>query len=91
MSKSYDIVIIGAGSIGVPAALELASKGLKVLVLEAESAPGQGNNKKAIGGVRATHSDFGKMSVCLRSIQILSGWKEQYGEDIGWMLSLIHI
>jgi sarcosine oxidase subunit beta len=85
MSKSYDIVIIGAGSIGVPAALELASKGLKVLVLEAESAPGQGNNKKAIGGVRATHSDFGKMSVCLRSIQILSGWKEQYGEDIGWM------
>ncbi|HRQ67300.1 MAG TPA: FAD-dependent oxidoreductase [Candidatus Syntrophosphaera sp.] len=85
MSKSYDIVIIGAGSIGVPAALELASKGLKVLVLEAESAPGQGNNKKAIGGVRATHSDFGKMSVCLRSIQILSSWKEQYGEDIGWM------
>jgi len=85
MDKVYDVVVIGAGSIGVPAALNLALKGLKVLVLEASSAPGQFNNKKAIGGVRATHSDFGKISVCLRSIEIMSSWKETWGDDIGWM------
>lgn len=85
MEKSYDVIIIGAGSIGLPAALELALKGQKVLVIEAENAPGQANNKKAIGGVRATHSDFGKISVCQRSIQIMNTWQERFGDDIGWM------
>ncbi|NLN85945.1 MAG: FAD-binding oxidoreductase [Candidatus Cloacimonetes bacterium] len=85
MSKIFDVVVIGAGSIGLPASLELALKGQKVLVLDAESSPGQVNNKKAIGGVRATHSDFGKISVSQRSIQIMKNWQEEYGDDIGWL------
>ena len=85
MNKVYDVVVIGAGSIGLPASLELALKGLKVLVLEAESSPGQMNNKKAIGGVRATHSDFGKISVCQRSIEIMKHWQEEFGDEIGWL------
>ncbi len=85
MEKNYDIVVIGAGSVGLPAALELALKGNKVLVIESDGAPGQANNKKAIGGVRATHSDLGKISVCQRSIQIMQHWQEQKGDDIGWM------
>ncbi|HOZ01303.1 MAG TPA: FAD-dependent oxidoreductase [Candidatus Syntrophosphaera sp.] len=85
MSKTYDIIVIGGGSIGMPAALELARKGQKVLVIESESAVGQQNNKKAIGGIRATHSDYGKISVCQRSIEIMSAWKENWGDDIGWM------
>lgn len=84
MDKIYDVVIIGAGSIGMPAALSLAQRGLKVLVIESEDAPGQKNNKKAIGGVRATHSDFGKISVCQRSIEIMRGWEQAWGDDIGW-------
>ncbi|MDD4100069.1 MAG: FAD-binding oxidoreductase [Candidatus Cloacimonetes bacterium] len=83
--KNYDAIVIGAGSIGVPAALYLAEKKLQVLVLESEHAPGQQNNKKAIGGIRATHSDFGKISVCLRSIEILKNWQADRGDDIGWM------
>ncbi|MDX9870025.1 MAG: FAD-binding oxidoreductase [Candidatus Cloacimonadales bacterium] len=84
MSKIYDVIIIGAGSIGVPAAMNLAKAGLQVLCLEELPSPGQKNNKKAIGGVRASHSDFGKIKLCQRSIEILSNWKEKYGEDIGW-------
>ncbi len=85
MEKNYDLVVIGAGSVGLPAALELALKGNKILVIESDGAPGQANNKKAIGGVRATHSDFGKISVCQRSIHIMRHWQEQKGDDIGWM------
>ena len=85
MKNIYDIIVIGAGSIGLPTAYNLAKAGMKVLVLEAEHSPGQGNNKKAIGGVRATHSDFGKINVCLRSIEILKNWQEETGEDIGWL------
>jgi len=81
----YDVIVIGAGSIGVPTALYLAEQKQKVLVLDGEHGPGQQNNKKAIGGVRATHSDFGKISVCLRSIEILKTWQEERGDDIGWM------
>ena len=86
MSKqNYDVIIIGAGSIGVPSALAMAEKKLKVLVIESEPSVGQQNNKKAIGGVRATHSDFGKINICKRSIEIFSTWKEKYGDDIGWL------
>lgn len=81
----YDVIVIGAGSIGIPTALYLAEQKQKVLVLDGEHGPGQQNNKKAIGGVRATHSDFGKISVCLRSIEIFKNWQVERGDDIGWM------
>ena len=84
MKKSYDLIIIGSGSIGVPVAKEFAQRGQSVLVIDSLSSPGQGEDKKAIGGIRATHSDQGKISVCQRSIEVFSHWKENYGDDIRW-------
>lgn len=81
---SYDITVIGAGSVGNPAAMFLAQRGLKVLVLEKNTAPGQGQNKAAIGGVRATHSDPAKISLCLRSIDHFSTFRDAHGVEIGW-------
>jgi sarcosine oxidase subunit beta len=59
--------------------------GVKTLVMDAKPSPGQGDNKRAIGGIRATHSDPGKILVGLRSLEIFSTWKERYGEDIEWL------
>jgi len=84
MTKSYDLIVVGAGSIGVPVALEFAKNGQSVLVIDSFASPGQGQDKKAIGGIRATHSEKGKIAVCRRSIEIFSHWKEMYGEDIHW-------
>jgi len=81
----YDVIIIGAGSIGTPLALALAERKLKTLVLDAAASPGQGQNKCAIGGVRATHSDGSKIKACLRSLEIFSTWQEKHGDDIGWI------
>ena len=83
--KTFDVIIIGAGSLGVPAALAIAEKKLSVLVIDSLASPGQGQNKKAIGGIRATHSDKGKITTSLRSIEIFSTWKEIHGDDIGWI------
>jgi sarcosine oxidase subunit beta len=83
--KSYDVIIIGAGSVGVPLAWKLAEEKVKVLVLEAHGTHGQGQNKAAIGGVRATHSDPAKIQICQKSLEIVSTWKERYGDDIEWL------
>jgi sarcosine oxidase subunit beta len=81
----YDVIIIGAGSIGVPLAMSLAERGKKALVLEDAASPGQGQNKCAIGGVRATHSDASKIKACLRSLEIFATWEKKHGDDIGWI------
>jgi sarcosine oxidase subunit beta len=85
MANNYDVIIIGAGSVGVPLAMALAEKKRKVLVLDGAASPGQGQNKCAIGGVRATHSDGSKIKTCLRSLEIFSGWEKTHGDDIGWI------
>ena len=80
----YDVIVVGSGSVGNPTACSLAQRGLKVLVIERRSASGQGDNKAAIGGVRATHSDPGKILACSESLKIFSAWEHTYGFDIGW-------
>jgi sarcosine oxidase subunit beta len=55
-------------------------------VIDELSASGQGQNKAAIGGVRATHSDPAKITLCRRSLDIFSHWKEATGTDIGWKM-----
>jgi sarcosine oxidase subunit beta len=82
---NYDVIIIGSGSTGTPAAFFLAQAGYRVLVLDSAPSVGQGSNKRAIGGVRATHSDTAKIRLCLRSIEIFRTWQERYGEDIEWV------
>ena len=84
-SNSQDVIIIGAGSIGAPLAWQLAEAGLRILVIDRFSSVGQGSNKTAIGGIRATHSDPAKISICLKSIEIFSTWQERFGDDIGWL------
>ncbi|MFH1350121.1 MAG: FAD-binding oxidoreductase [Pseudomonadota bacterium] len=85
MMSNYDVIIVGAGSIGVPTAMALGEMGVKTLVLDKNPSPGQGENKKAIGGIRATHSDPAKILTCLRSLEIFSTWEERHGDNIEWL------
>jgi sarcosine oxidase subunit beta len=83
--KRYDIVIVGAGSVGVPTAYYLARKGKRVAVIEKRSSFGRGENKAAIGGVRATHSDPAKIMIAKMSIEILKNLEQQEGLDVDWL------
>ena len=82
--NTYDVIIIGAGSIGLPTAYFLSSSGLNVLVIDQFASAGQGSNKHAIGGIRATHSDPAKIHLGKRSLEVFSSWKNWTGDDIEW-------
>ena len=84
MSGSFDVILIGAGSVGTPAAYFLAKAGLRVAVFDGAASPGRGENRAAIGGIRATHSDRAKIAVCQESLEIFKGWEERTGDDLGW-------
>jgi sarcosine oxidase subunit beta len=84
MAKAFDAIVVGCGSVGVPSAYYLARKGLKVLALDRRPAVGQGENKAAIGGVRATHSGPAKILICQESLREFSTWEENHGVDIDW-------
>ena len=83
-AKTYDVIVIGAGSVGLPTAVFLAEAGLSTLVIDQFPGPGQGSNKAAIGGIRATHSAPGKIRLCLESIRIFSNWERCHGDTIEW-------
>jgi sarcosine oxidase subunit beta len=83
-AQVHDAVVIGAGSVGLPAAVFLAEAGVKTLVVDQFAGPGQGSNKAAIGGIRATHSSPAKIRLCLESLRVFSTWKEAHGDEIEW-------
>ena len=83
--SKYDVIVVGSGSVGVPTAMALGERGIKTLVVDKHASPGQGENKKAIGGIRATHSDPAKILTSLRSLEIFSTWKERHGDEIEWL------
>ncbi len=83
-TQTFDAIVLGAGSVGLPAAMYLAETGVSTLVIEQFASPGQGSNKCAIGGIRATHSAPAKIRLCLESLKTFSAWKEAHGDDIEW-------
>lgn len=85
MKNTSDVVIIGAGSVGLPLSYYLARKGVKVTVIEREASPGRGQNRAAIGGMRATHSDPAKIKICLLSLEIIRHMGEEHGLDVDWV------
>lgn len=85
-NQEFDAIVIGAGSVGVPLTYFLAKEGMKVLCIDGNASSGQGENKAAIGGVRATHSDPAKILICQESLKIFSAWKENTDTNIGWKM-----
>ncbi len=83
--NKFDILIIGAGSIGVPAAYYLAKKGLRVGAIEKLPSEGRGQNRAAIGGIRATHSDPAKIKICQLTIELMNSFEKEHNIDIDWI------
>jgi sarcosine oxidase subunit beta len=79
-----DVLIIGAGSVGLPLAMYCARRGLRTIVIDQHASWGRGQNRAAIGGIRATHSDPAKIKICQASLRIIQTMQDEQGIDLEW-------
>jgi len=76
-----EVVVVGAGCLGVSAAYRLAEAGVDVLLVEARE-PGAGSTIKAAGGVRAQFSDDVNIALAARSLAAFASFEADLGQAI---------
>ena len=93
-TKDYDVVVIGAGAAGVPAALSACEAGAKVALVQKEStAISQGNSGTGIdlensdpAGVEALVSLEMKENAYRPNRKMLENWAWNSGEAVKWVI-----
>jgi glycine/D-amino acid oxidase-like deaminating enzyme len=83
-SRKADVIIIGAGIIGASCAFRLSDRGLKVVILEAQSAPAMGSTGRSAAGVRVQFTEEVNIRLSWESIKEYQRFLDLYGEDAGY-------
>ncbi|MDM8357367.1 NAD(P)/FAD-dependent oxidoreductase [Pandoraea communis] len=83
LPQSSDVVVIGAGIVGLSTALELARKGLKVAVVE-KGLVGAEQSSRNWGWVRQLNRDFRELPLMRASKDLWEGFAATTGHDTGF-------
>ncbi len=83
-SRSFDVIVIGAGLHGVSAALHLAKEGLKPLVLEKDH-PGRHASGVNAGGVRRLGRHLAEVPLSDAAMAVWQRIEELVGDDCGFV------
>jgi sarcosine oxidase subunit beta len=91
MSIKVDALVVGAGIMGASCAFRLSEQGVKVAIVEAQSAPAMGSTARSTAGVRVQFTEEVNIRLSWESIQEYRRFQELYGEDaeyrpIGYLL-----
>jgi sarcosine oxidase subunit beta len=78
--NSFDVIVIGAGIIGLACAYELRRSNLSVCVLEQYS-PGAGQSTKTGGGIRFSHSSKLNVMLTHMSLPVWRSFESLFGVD----------
>src|ERR1700761_4399035 len=78
-----DVVVVGGGIVGVSTALELAERGLSVVLGERGIAAGEQSSRNW-GWVRLSRRDPREIDLMAASIRIWEGLAERVGHDVGY-------
>ena len=81
--ESADVVIIGAGIVGVTTAWFLAKQGIDVTVCEKGVVAGEQSSRNW-GWVRVQGRDKREMPMAMHAMRIWRGMAEEIGEDVGY-------
>ena len=83
LPKTADIVIIGAGIIGICTAWFLAESGFKVVVCDKGRVAGEQSSRNW-GWIRQQGRDQAELPIMMESMRIWSDFSRQFGNDIGF-------
>lgn len=83
LPKSCDVAIIGAGVIGISTALELAERGLSVVVVEKGRVAGEQSSRNW-GWVRKMGRDPREIPLMLESRRLWAGMNRRIGRETGF-------
>ncbi|MCK4765605.1 MAG: FAD-binding oxidoreductase [Candidatus Aminicenantes bacterium] len=93
MKKTYDVVIIGAGIIGMASAYYLSQAGIDLAIIEKKYI-GSGSTTRCIGGIRQQFSTPAAIRLMKENIEIFSQMEEEFGHTVefyqGGYLFLAH-
>jgi len=78
-----DVVVVGGGIIGTTTALELAERGLSVVLCEKGMIAGEQSSRNW-GWVRLTRRDPREIDLMIQSIRLWEGLAERVGADVGY-------
>jgi sarcosine oxidase subunit beta len=79
VNTTADVVVIGAGIVGSSAALELARRGLDVLVVDKAGGAGMGSTSASSAIVRFNYSTFAGVAISWESKFRWEAWEEHLG------------
>src|SRR5262249_44563678 len=74
LSRSADVVVVGAGILGASAAWHLASQGLGVVVVDREREPGLGSTSRSTAIIRQRYSHKAAMALALEGLRTWERW-----------------
>ncbi len=83
MEQTFDVIIIGAGIMGSSSAFHLASRGLRVGVLE-KNMVGAGSTGKSSAIIRQHYSNEATARMALHSLRVFQNFKEVVGGEAGF-------
>src|SRR5258705_13715415 len=83
LPDSVDVVIIGAGVIGISTAWFLAKRGVSVLVCEKGRVAGEQSSRNW-GWIRQQGRDAAELPIMIDSINTWAGLAAETGEDFGF-------
>ena len=91
MPKNFDVIVIGAGVIGISTAFHLAQRGLKPVILERKEI-GYGATGKSSGLVRMHYDLEVESRLAWESFQYFRNWSERVGGECGFrQTGFLHI
>ena len=87
MSRTPDVIVIGAGVVGASVAWHLARRGVRVTILEQGNGRGDGSSARATGGFRAQYGTAINVRLSLLSRAKLRSFRDDVGTDPGYELA----